>query len=171
MYKIKLHRTKLVIITNLRSLLVDPSRCTGCRSCEMACSLYHEGECSPVLSRMRIVKYEALGKNFPSSCSQCSKPRCLAACHQGAIRLNEMTGAVFVEESLCTGCRSCLVACSAMGFNPVKKVAFKCDLCGGNPQCARFCPSGALTFRSVDEFLMEKRREMADKVILTAQES
>lgn len=160
-----------MIITNLRSLLVDPSRCTGCRSCEMACSLYHEGECSPVLSRMRIVKYEALGKNFPSSCSQCSKPRCLAACHQGAIRLNEMTGAVFVEESLCTGCRSCLVACSAMGFNPVKKVAFKCDLCGGNPQCARFCPSGALTFRSVDEFLMEKRREMADKVILTAQES
>ncbi len=160
-----------MIITSLKSLLIDPSRCTGCRSCEMACSLYHEGECSPVLSRMRVVKYEALGRNFPSGCSQCSKPRCLAACRQGAIRLNESTGAVLVEESLCTGCRSCLVACPAMGFNPVKKVAFKCDLCGGNPQCARFCPSGALTFRSVDEFLMERRREMADRVILTAQES
>jgi Fe-S-cluster-containing hydrogenase component 2 len=57
-----------------------------------------------------------------------------------------------------------------MGFHPVEKVALKCDLCGGDPQCARFCPSRALIFRSVDEFLMEKRREMADKVILTAQE-
>ncbi|WP_370273485.1 4Fe-4S dicluster domain-containing protein [Methanosarcina sp. MSH10X1] len=169
-YNKELYGTKLVIITSSRSLLIDTSRCTGCRSCEMACSLYHEGECSPVLSRIRIVKYEALGRNFPSACSQCSKPRCLEACDHGAIRMNESTGAVFVEESFCTGCRSCLVACPFMGFHPVKKVAFKCDLCGGDPQCVRFCPSGAITFRSVDEFLMERRREMADKVILAAQE-
>lgn len=164
------YRLKVVNTTSLKSLLIDPSRCTGCRTCEMACSLYNEGECSPMLSRIRIVKYEALGRNFPSICSQCNKPQCLATCKQGAIRRNESTGAVFVEKSLCTGCHSCLIACPAMGFHPVEKVALKCDLCGGDPQCARFCPSGALTFRSVDEFLMEKRREIADKVILTVQE-
>lgn len=133
----------------------------------MACSLYHEGKCSPVLSRMRVVKYEALGKNYPSVCSQCSKPQCLAACTEGAIKLNEKTGAVTVDESLCIGCRSCLVACPQVGFNVQKGVAFKCDLCGGEPQCARFCPSGAVVFSDVNESLMARRRALADKAMGT----
>ncbi len=157
----------VVIITNFKTLMVEPSRCTGCRSCEMACALYHEGKCSPVLSRMRIVKYEALGKSYPSVCSQCSKPQCLAACTQGAIKLNEKTGAVTIDESLCVGCRSCLVACPQVGFNAQKGVAFKCDLCGGEPQCARFCPSGAVAFTDVNESLMARRRVLADKAMGT----
>jgi carbon-monoxide dehydrogenase iron sulfur subunit len=150
---------------NFKTLMVDPSLCTGCRSCEMACSLYHEGKCSPVLSRMRVVKYEALGKNYPSICSQCSKPQCLAACADGAIKMNEKTGAVIIDESLCIGCRSCLAACPQVGFDADRGIAFKCDLCGGEPQCARFCPSGALSFLDVNESLMARRRALADKAM------
>jgi len=150
-------------------LMVDPSHCTGCRSCEMACSMYHEGQCSPVLSRMRIIKYEALGKSYPSVCSQCSKPQCLAACDQGAISIDGATGTVNIDQDLCTGCRSCLMACPQIGFHPEKKVAFKCDLCSGSPQCARFCPSGALIFSGVDEHLMARRRAIADRAIMAAQ--
>jgi len=154
-----------VIITNFKTLMVNPSLCTGCRSCEMACSLYHEGKCSPILSRIRVVKYEALGKNYPSICSQCSKPQCLDACSHGAIKLNEKTGAVIIDESLCVGCRSCLEACPQVGFNASKGIAFKCDLCGGEPQCYRFCPSGALAFSDVNEILMARRRALADKAM------
>lgn len=150
-------------------MMVDPSHCTGCRSCEMACSMYHEGQCSPVLSRMRIIKYEALGKSYPSVCSQCSKPQCLAACDQGAISIDGATGTVNIDQDLCTGCRSCLMACPQIGFHPEKKVAFKCDLCSGSPQCARFCPSGALIFSGVDEHLMARRRAIADRAIMAAQ--
>jgi Fe-S-cluster-containing hydrogenase component 2 len=159
----------LVIITSFKTLMVDPSRCTGCRSCEMACSMYHEGQCSPVLSRMRIIKYETLGKSYPSVCSQCSKPQCLTACDQGAIDIDETTGAVNIDEALCTGCRSCLTACPQIGFHAEKRVAFKCDLCNGSPQCARFCPSGALIFSGVDEHLMARRRALADRAILAIQ--
>ena len=129
----------------------------------MACSLYHEGKCSPVLSRMRIIKYEALGKSYPSVCAQCSKPKCQSACPSGAIKPGGTIGTLTVDETLCTGCRTCLVACSQIGFHPQKQVAFKCDLCGGEPQCARFCPSGAIIFSAVDGFQMARRRAAADK--------
>jgi len=159
----------VVITTSFKTLMVDPSRCTGCRSCEMACSLYHEGKCSPVLSRMRIIKYETIGKSYPSVCSQCSKPQCLAACQQGAISIDRTTGAVNIDQALCTGCHSCLTVCPQIGFHPEKRVAFKCDLCNGSPQCARFCPSGALIFSGADEHLMARRRALADRAILAAQ--
>jgi carbon-monoxide dehydrogenase iron sulfur subunit len=159
----------MVIATSIKTLLVEPSRCTGCRTCEMACSLYHEGKCSPVLSRMRIIKYEALGKSYPAVCSQCSKPQCLSACSQGAIKQNEKTGAMTIDEALCTGCRSCLTVCPQIGFHPQKKVAFKCNLCGGDPQCARFCTAGAITFSGVDESLMARRRAIADRAVLAVQ--
>ena len=159
----------MVIITSIKTLLVDPSRCTGCRTCEMACSLYHEGKCSLVLSRMRIIKYEALGKSYPSVCTQCSKPKCQSACSSGAIKPGKGTATLMVDEALCTGCRSCLIACSQIGFHPQKEVAFKCDLCGGEPQCARFCTSGAITFSGVDEFLMSRRRAVANKAVQAVQ--
>ena len=34
-----------------RMLVVEAERCTGCGLCEMACSLQHQGVCSPALSR------------------------------------------------------------------------------------------------------------------------
>jgi carbon-monoxide dehydrogenase iron sulfur subunit len=159
-----------MIIISFKTLMVESSQCTGCRTCEMACSLYHEGQCSPVLSRVRIIKYESLGKNFPSVCSQCSKPQCLKACDQGAITIDEKTRSVAIDQSKCTGCRSCLTVCPHIGFHPMKRVAFKCDLCQGSPQCARFCPSGALIFSRIDEHLMARQRALADRAILAAQE-
>ena len=163
-----LYDKKVVIVTSSKTLLVDPTKCTGCRSCEMACSLFHEGACSPVLSRMRIIKYEALGKSYPSVCSQCSKPKCLAACPQSAIKMNASTGVAAIDQALCTGCRSCLEACPHVGFDPDKGAAFKCDLCDGSPQCVRFCPSGALVFSTIDDQLMARRRALADMAILSA---
>jgi Fe-S-cluster-containing dehydrogenase component len=79
------------------------------------------------------------------------------------------TATLMIDEALCTGCRSCLIACSQIGFHPQKEVAFKCDLCGGEPQCARFCTSGAITFTGVDEFIMARRRAVANKAVQAVQ--
>jgi len=143
-------------------LLVNAAKCTGCRTCEMVCSLRHEAKCSPLLSRTRVVKFEDRGLNFPTVCTHCSKPQCMAACSQGAMKLDSKTGAVLIDEELCTGCRACLAACprGQVGFHPEKGIAFKCDLCGGDPQCARFCPTDAIRYSGVDEFLMAKRRSL-----------
>jgi Fe-S-cluster-containing hydrogenase component 2 len=146
----------------IKTLMVEPDLCTGCRSCEMACSLSHEGKCSPSLSRIRVIKFDGEGRNVPSICAHCAKPDCLSACAEGAIAIDPSSGAVLIDEALCTGCRACISACphSQIGLHPEKRLAFKCDLCGGDPQCARFCPTGALAFVNVEQFLMGRRRAL-----------
>lgn len=69
------------------------------------------------------------------------------------------TNARVVNERECIGCQLCIEGCakifdiSRVRFNVKKQVATKCHLCGGTPQCVRFCPVGALTFASAEEGL------------------
>ena len=53
-----------------------------------------------------------------------------------------MTGVVLVvDEEKCTNCGDCYDVCSygVIHEHPERKVAFKCDLCDGDPQCITFC--------------------------------
>ncbi|MEG2533962.1 MAG: 4Fe-4S dicluster domain-containing protein, partial [Gordonibacter sp.] len=76
----------------------DSTRCTGCRTCEMACKDYTD---LPETAAFRkVYDYEG-GTWTPSSdgtytsdtfayhvslaCNHCDQPKCLAACPQGAI--------------------------------------------------------------------------------------
>ena len=44
------------------------------------------------------------------------------------------------------------------GNTPVRaKVACKCDLCGGDPQCVKFCISGALQYVEAEEAFAFRR--------------
>lgn len=144
-----------------KALVVDAGKCTGCRTCEMVCSLLHEGKCGPQLSRVRVIKWEALGISVPATCADCTKPYCMLVCPVGAVTENAAAGAYVVDESKCIGCRACAMACPLghAGFHPEKGTAMKCDLCTGDPACARFCPSGAIQYTDIDESLMAKRRE------------
>ena len=40
----------------------------------------------------------------------------------------------------------------------------KCDLCGGDPQCVKYCEFGALEFVDADEVAYIKRKTGADKL-------
>ena len=48
----------------------------------------------------------------------------------------------------CTGCRECESACpvGAIFYVADGERVIKCDTCGGDPLCARVCPTGALTW-------------------------
>ena len=52
----------------------------------------------------------------------------------------------------CIGCKMCMNACPLgnISFHPTLRKVFKCDLCGGDPECAKFCPSGAIQFVETD---------------------
>ena len=63
----------------LRSLLIDPGKCTGCRQCEMACSFEKEGAFNPSKSRIRIFDLHEKGRFVPYTCTQCDQAWCIHA--------------------------------------------------------------------------------------------
>jgi len=151
-----------------KALVINPEKCTGCHSCEMACSLVHDRECNLSLSRIGIMKSDGGGtnENIPIVCQQCSDPFCADACITGAISRNEQTGALVVNEDLCVGCKTCIVACPLGGvlFHYRKECAAKCDLCQGDPACAKSCLYGALEYLSMDEWGRKKRLKGAENL-------
>ncbi|WP_054695678.1 4Fe-4S dicluster domain-containing protein [Syntrophomonas palmitatica] len=150
-----------------RVLYINHEKCVGCGACEMICSLVNEGVCSPRLSRIRVVRFTREARNAPVSCAACENAPCLLTCVAGAI-YREPGGAVpKVNTGQCIGCRQCNLACpfGHMNFHPEKKTAYKCELCGGDPQCAKFCWTGAIQFVDPETVLEEKRTEQAGHML------
>jgi Fe-S-cluster-containing dehydrogenase component len=60
---------------------------------------------------------------------------------------------VTIKASKCIGCRRCVMACPSghINYNQNKGAAYKCDLCGGQPQCAKYCWTGAITFELIED--------------------
>lgn len=127
---------------------VHPEACTGCRECELVCSLTHFGECNPDRSAIRVLRREARGlvAPVPLVCQQCKRPACVPACPPGALSRTE-GGLVAVDRGACTGCGECTLACPAGCIFPDvgSGAALVCDLCGGEPQCIPMCHSQCLT--------------------------
>lgn len=138
---------------------IEPSKCVGCKSCELACSFKHRGMFAP--SRSRIVNEVFLdeAKFITVTCMQCDEPWCLKACPKGAIGKDAVSGVVSVDEVKCVGCRTCVSACpfGMITYQESSRKADKCNLCAGDfPECVTFCPTLCLTFSEEDKPLREK---------------
>lgn len=136
-----------------KQLKINPQKCIGCKSCELACSLKNETTFNPSVSRISSITFiegtYSLPYNFVATCKQCVDAPCLSSCPAKAIfRRRDETKAVIINRDRCTGCGVCVGACpfGAMRFDSAAKKAFKCELCEGDPACARMCPTGAITF-------------------------
>ncbi|MFQ5894205.1 MAG: 4Fe-4S dicluster domain-containing protein [Nitrospinota bacterium] len=131
-----------------KSLLVHPDRCTACHMCELACSMRQRGAFNPAHSRIQVSIFPEEGIYLPFACYQCADAPCEAVCPTGALRVNGSTGLVDLHRAKCIGCKMCLVGCpfGVMHFYLEMGVADKCDLCGGEPECVKFCVPRALEF-------------------------
>lgn len=128
-------------------IVADVEKCMGCRTCELICSLFHESEFNPSLARIRVSRDPFEGVYTPEICRQCIAPNCYVVCPtEGAMLVDEKTGARIIIEEKCTDCGICARACpwNMIRRIPMKKVYAKCDLCGGEPKCVEWCPTKAL---------------------------
>lgn len=133
----------------MKKLAVDSTKCTGCRYCEMACSAKREGVYNPQKARVKTIRYGLPEQTVLAFCRQCKKPACLESCPVGAMRVNELIGAVVVDEAKCIGCGICVEACpipGAISMHPEKSLPLKCDLCDGDPECVKYCVPQALKY-------------------------
>jgi carbon-monoxide dehydrogenase iron sulfur subunit len=130
---------------------VYPARCTACRNCELVCSFSHSFEGKPTPSRITafLDEQQREGKNEIIVCMQCDSAACVAACPSNALHRNMETGAVYHVKDRCIRCGSCVAACpfGNMHWSDPEELPVKCDLCGGDPLCVRFCPARAIEYR------------------------
>ncbi len=158
-------------------VLFDVTRCIGCRKCEEACQKVN-GLPAPakpfsdltVMEQKRrtdartytvVNRYDPVpGARGPLyrkiQCNHCLEPACASACFVAAFRKNS-DGSVTYDESVCVGCRYCMIACPFeiptyeydQAFTPR---VMKCTFChprlaeGLLPGCVEICPAEALTF-------------------------
>ena len=73
-------------------LTADFEKCTGCRLCELVCSVKHEGVSNPSRSRLKVEKWEWEGLYIPMLCQQCEDAPCKSVCPVKAISRDEELG-------------------------------------------------------------------------------
>ena len=132
---------------------INAELCVGCRTCELMCSLHHEHKFHLALSRLHVTRNPFTADFQPEVCHQCLAPECYIVCPvEGAMYIDEQTGARVIATTKCIGCGACARACpwNQKGYiiraNHKQGVYVKCDLCEGTPQCVAFCPVSALTY-------------------------
>jgi len=144
------------IISNLKPedrmkyLYAVREQCTGCRSCEYACSMAHEGGLvRPSTSRIHIKKFKSV-LDIPMICWHCEDAPCVKACPttpQAIVKEKDTNVIRFIDDKTCLGakCNKCIEACPSgyLRRHPDTGWPIFCDMCGGDPQCVKACKSQA----------------------------
>ncbi len=128
----------------------DGTRCTGCKTCQMACKDYknidlgisfrHVYEVTigdTVKDADGILTTTCVSYPLSMSCNHCDSPICFEKCPQSAIIKDADTGLMSIDEE--------------------KKKAVRCNGCaervaaGEKPVCVEACPARALDFGTAEE--------------------
>ncbi len=165
------------------SIMVDTSKCTACRGCQIACKQWnvlpgtetrnlgtHQNPPDFNFNTYKVVRFsegsQPDGKAFwyfmTDQCRHCLSPGCMATVENGEIIQDEKTGAVLYTPKT-----------KDLDFNAVRegcpfdvprqdeksKLIAKCTLCFDRitnnmiPACVKSCPTGAMTFGPREEIL------------------
>ncbi|HSR11006.1 MAG TPA: 4Fe-4S dicluster domain-containing protein [Thermodesulfobacteriota bacterium] len=160
----------------MKSIFVEVEKCTGCKSCEIACALNRSSlsrrlpdaidEKPSPLARVRVEPAgEAAG--FPVQCRHCTDAPCLDACPAAAL-YRDPEGLVLLKDDRCVGCWMCVMVCPFGAPQPFRNFPkiMKCDRCAGRDEvsCVESCPTGALTLVDSEEIAKRKRMGLKSRI-------
>jgi len=173
-------------------VLVDITRCIGCRACQRGCQRANDlnapqelmdmehlaTRLEPSFHQWTVVNREGGGdapvRQVKRQCMHCLEPACVSVCPVAALDQTDQ-GPVIYRESRCIGCRYCMIACpfDVPRFewdNGLTPVIGKCQFCaqqrlfkGLPPGCVEACPTGALKFGRRDDLLFEAKARLRSR--------
>ena len=173
--------------TEFMGVLVDTTRCVGCRTCEAACaeahnlsvpdisdsSVYDKVRTTSINQWMVVNRYETKnGEVFvKKQCMHCNQPGCVAACLVKAMEKRK-EGPVTWSTN-CMGCRYCMPSCPfeipKFEYGSAAPRIQKCNMCWDRlgkeekPTCVANCPEQALLYGTRKELLEEARKRIYQK--------
>ena len=145
-------------MANEKAILVDTTKCTACRACQVACKQWNENPAEKTTNRgsfenppslssytwMRILFNESYkdGKMTwlftKHQCMHCDEAACVEVCPPNATVHEEyklpdgsVVKRVATNANKCIGCNYCRVACpfDVPGYNQKEKGIFRCTMC------------------------------------------
>ena len=173
---------QIFVANALGMIIAEPSRCVGCRRCELACTEFNDGKSQPAISRIKVGRNYNLGplgaqkgllrgngtwgnhRIIQDTCRQCPHPvPCQLSCPHGAIEVIAPLNARVVNVDKCVGCGICTQACpwDMMSLDKTAKKATKCNLC---KECVNACPAGALQYVAWSD----KTKQVPPRIVVPA---
>lgn len=162
-----------------KAILIDVTKCIGCRGCQVACKEWNDlpGEKTtnrgtyqnpPDLSAQTwsLVTFKEIEEDGrvkwlfrKHQCMHCTHANCVEVCPTGAA--HHEGEFVIYDQDKCIGCGMCVYACpfGVPHIDEASHKSRKCFFCidrvsnGLEPACAKACPTGALRFGERDELL------------------
>ena len=149
-------------------VIVDYSKCTGCRTCEAVCSSFNRTQeadaaasrslGNPYFSNIKVNAYNP-DVDVPAVCAMCADNPCVNACPvapdpktgRRALYRDVKSGTIRNDPERCIGCGDCAGACKEERTGIIVSDTVTgipmgmCTLCDGDPQCVKYCPFGALS--------------------------
>jgi len=165
-------------------ILVDTTRCIGCRACEVACGEEHDMLVPDVLNDGALEQHRTTsdkqwmvvnkhqtekGEVFVKrQCMHCYQAACATACPTEAMN-QTVNGPVVWDGDKCIGCRYCMTSCPfdmpKFEYNEWNPKIQKCTMCferleaGQKPACVKACPTDTLMFGTrVDNLEIARHR-------------
>lgn len=171
--------------------LIDVTKCTGCRGCQVACKQWNDLAAETTMftgslqnpddlsyNTWSLIRFDEVEQNGKmnwllrhDACMHCDWPACVKACPSPGALVKTDEGPVVHNTKFCIGCKSCIVACpfDIPRYSKEKENIAKCTLCydritdGKNPACVTSCPTGCLTFGKKEEML-DKAAKRTEKI-------
>jgi formate dehydrogenase iron-sulfur subunit len=163
-----------------KTKLIDVSKCTGCRGCQLACKQWNQQPARQTenlgtyqnppdlqANTWTLIRFQEIADKDgvkwlfrKDGCMHCTDAACVKVCPSAALHYTEY-GTVGIHHERCIGCKECVTACpfDIPRYDGATDKIYKCDLCLSRiqaalePACVKACPTGALKFGDKSDML------------------
>lgn len=163
-----------------QAFMMDMSRCTACRSCQVACKQWNKLPADAEINRgsyenppqltphlynkIEFIEMDNAGEFkwlfLNKRCLHCADAGCIKVCPSAGALFRTEDGLVGFDKDKCISCHYCVNGCpfDVPRYDAQAKIT-KCHGCldrvgnGLQPACVKACPTGTLSFGSRDKLI------------------